>query len=219
MSMSVPVTGMVIKAFDQLEYDKRLIVLTRELGKITVFARGVRRQGAKFMAACEPFSYGAFKLFEGKSAYNLSEAEISNYFEGIRLDIENMVYASFFCDMTEYCTRENLECSEILKLLYRAMQALLTDNIENALISPVFQLKLIMLNGEYPGAGRENVKLRGTYEALNFIESSDIKNLFSFRVTEEIRKELASVASKRREAFIPAGLKSLEVIKELGYTI
>ncbi len=219
MSAPVSVTGMVIKAFDHSEYDKRLILLTRETDKVTVFAKGVKRQGSRFMASCEPFNYGNFKLFEGRSAYNLSDAEISNYFEGIRLDMENMVYASFFCDITEYCTRENMECPEILKLLYRAMQALLTKSLQNDLICSVFVLKLIMLNGEYPGADSENAKLPGTIEAIRYIQASDIKNLFSFKVTDEIKEELMKIAERRRTVFIPAGLKSLEVIKDLGYNI
>ena len=219
MSEPVSVTGMVIKAFDHSEYDKRLMILTREIGKIKVFAKGVKRQGSRFMASCEPLSFGNFKLFEGRSAYNLSEAEILNYFEGIRLDMENMVYASFFCDMAEYCTRENVDCSEILKLLYRSMQALLTDKLSNDLICPVFQLKLIMLNGEYPGAEKEDARLLGTVDAIRYIERSEIKDLFSFRVTDEIREELISIASKRRQVFIPSGLKSLEVIRDLGYNI
>ena len=219
MSVPVSVTGMVIKAFDHSEYDKRLIILTKETGKITVFAKGVKRQGSRFMASCEPFSFGNFKLFEGRSAYNLSEAEIINYFEGIRLDMENMVYASFFCDMAEYCTRENVDAVEILKLLYRSLQALLTESISNDLICPVFVLKLIMLNGEYPGAENEKAGLSGTVDAIRYIERSDIKNLFSFRVTDGIKEELIRIASARRELFIPSGLKSLEVIKDLGYNI
>ncbi len=219
MSDNVTVTGMVIKTYDYSEYDKRLVLLTRELGKITVFARGVRRQGSRFMAAGRTLAYGRFRLFEGKSAYNLSEADITNYFEDISLDMEKMVYASFFCDMTEYCTRENVDHSDILKLLYRTMQALLTENIDNTLISSVFQLKLIMLSGEYPGAENEKCRLRGTFDAIDHIAASDIKDLYSFRVKKEVEEELSRVAALHRKAFVTHQLKSLEVIRELGYNI
>ena len=77
----VLVTGIVLKTSNLGEFDKRMVLLTKERGKITVFARGARRQNSRFMAVCNPFSFGEFKLFEGKSAYNLMEASISNYFE------------------------------------------------------------------------------------------------------------------------------------------
>ena len=217
MSERLTVTGMVLKAYDYSEYDRRLIVLAREVGRITVFAKGVRRQGAKFMAASEPFVYGDFRLFEGKNAYNLSEAEVKNYFENIRLDMERMLYASFFADMTEYCTRENVDGSENLKLLYRALQALLTDNLDKRLISAAFQLKLIMLGGEYAGAENEKTENNGTMQTIKYIEKSDIKDLFSFRVSDEVKEELTDIAEKRRTIFIPTKLKSLEVMKDLGY--
>ncbi|MBQ8956472.1 MAG: DNA repair protein RecO [Lachnospiraceae bacterium] len=219
MSEPVNATGMILKAYDYSEYDRRLIVLTREFGKITVFAKGVRRINSRFMAASEPLVYGRFKLFEGKSAYNLGEAEISNYFEDIRLDMENLVYASFFCDLAEYCTRENVDESDILKLLYRALQALLSKNLDNGLIASAFQFKLIMLNGEYPGVDAENVKNAGTRDAISYIGSSDIKNIFAFKVNDEIKLELAQIAKKRRRAFVAQDLKSIEVMNDFGYNI
>lgn len=219
MRDTVVVTGMILKAFDFSEFDRRLIMLTADRGKITVFAKGVRRQGAKFMAASDQFVFGRFMLFEGKSAYNLYDAEVTSYFEELRTDMECMCYASYFADIADYYTRENDDDAQMLKLLYRAIQALLTDTIDNRIVRAVYELKSIAVNGEYPGAPRGTRLLPGTENALSYIESADIKELYSFRVSDEVRDELASVATAYRVRYMQTDFKSLEVMSKMGYNI
>ena len=206
--------GMVLAGFDHLEYDKRLILLTVDLGRITVFARGVRRQNSRFVGMTDPFSYGEFSLFAGKSAYNLSGVEISNYFQDIRLDMDRMCYASYFADLAGYTVKENMEGREILLLLYRSLQALETDSIDNELIRAVYELRIVKENGVYPGAPKRSVSA-GAVSAMEHIEKSGIKELYSFKVSETVRNELISVADEYRQRYIGGSFKSLDVLKEI----
>ena len=85
MQELIGVTGIILKTEPIGEYDRRVVILTRERGKISAFARGARKQGSRLLASTNPFCFGKFSLYPGKSAYNVSETLISNYFEGLQI--------------------------------------------------------------------------------------------------------------------------------------
>ena len=133
------------------EYDRRVVILTKERGKISAFAKGARKPNSRLVAAASPFAFGEFKLYEGRTSYNIIEADISNYFEGLREDFEGACYGMYFLELMDYYTRENNDEKQMLKLLYQSLRALQLPSLKRELVRYIFELKAIVLNGEFPG--------------------------------------------------------------------
>lgn len=150
MGQNIVVTGMVLQVMPIGEYDKRITLLTKERGKITAFARGARRPSSQLLAATNPFSFGEFELFEGRSAYTLARATIQNYFRELTADFDVTYYGFYFLEFAEYYCQENNDEREMLKLLYQSLRALESPAYDNRLVRVVFELKALAVNGEAP---------------------------------------------------------------------
>lgn len=211
----VIVTGMVIKTMPVGEYDRIITILTKERGKISAFAKGARRQTSRFSAAANPFSFGTFKLFPGKTSYNVMEADISNYFESLRADFEGAYYGIYFLEISDYYTRENNDEKEMLKLLYQSMRALQNEHLPNLLIRYIFEIRAMAVNGEFSDTPEEGKTDVSTRYAVSYIVQSAIEKLYTFTVTPKVLAELGQIAAKARKRVMDRNFKSLEVLDKL----
>ena len=215
MQEYIQITGMVLKAEPIGEYDRRIVMLTREKGKISAFARGARKQGSRLLAATNPFSFGEFKVYAGRSSYNVMEAAISNYFEGLREDFEGAYYGMYFLELTDYYTRENNDEKEMLKLLYQSLRALMHEGLSNYLIRYIFEMKAMVINGEFPGMPMEGDWDMSTEYAVSYITNSSIEKLYTFTVTPEVLRQRGEIADDYRRRYLDRTFKSLEIVDNL----
>jgi len=147
---SYSVKGMVIKSSDVGDYDKRLVILTKEKGKIVAFARGARRVKSPLIAGTRLFSFGEFEVYEGKDSYSLIKCDIKEGFEDISGDIEAMCYGSYFLELLDYFSVEGVRAGNSINLMYITLKALMNENIPNDLVKCIFELRILLENGEYP---------------------------------------------------------------------
>ncbi len=205
-------TGMVLQASPIGEYDKRIVLLTRERGKITAFAKGARRQNSRLMAGTNPFSFGTFKLYEGKS-YTIIEADISYYFEELRTDFEGAYLGMYFMEFADYYARENNDERELLKLVFQSLRAIMLPAIPNELIKTVFEIKALVVNGEFPGIPKEHHMSESTVYTIDYIVNAPIEKLYTFKVSEEVLSQITVLATTYRRRYIDRNFKSLDVLE------
>ena len=216
MGQTITVTGMVLAAYPYNDYDKRLIVLTKERGKITVFAKGARRQNSSLLAVCNSFVFGEFFVYEGRSSFNLMQAKVLNYFSDLGTDVEGACYGFYFCEVAEYYTREANDELPMLKLLYQSLRALLNKHIPNELVRYIFELKTLVINGECPVEFDDPGLSDSARYALSFIVSSLPEKLYTFTVSEAVLGELRLILHRFRDLYMEGKFKSLEILEEMS---
>ena len=150
MAGGLTLTGIVLKVAPTGERDRHVVLLTRERGKISAFARGARKQDSPLLGACQPFAYGTFQVFEGRNSYTITKADVLEYFEELRTDLERICYGQYFCEVANYFTRENLPAVEMMQLLYQSLRALTRQSLPPGLVRSIYELRMIDLNGEAP---------------------------------------------------------------------
>lgn len=211
MAESVNVSGIVLSVMPIGEYDKRLVLLTREFGKITAFARGARRPGSSLLAAANPFVFGTFTLIPGKSAYSLIQTSIKNYFVDLAKEQPGVYYGFYFLELADYYGRENLDATDMLNLLYLSLRALLNPNLDNRLVRRIFELRMMTINGEYAPA-KEEFSPQALY-VVEYIMFSPLEKLFTFSVTAEVLAELEKRMERYRRKTLDRAMKSLQILE------
>ena len=208
-------TGMVLSTSPVNDYDRRMVILTKERGKITVFCKGARRQGSRNMASTNPFCFGTFKLYEGKSAYNLIEANITHYFEELRNDFEGAYLGMYFLEIADYYSRENNDEIELLKLLFQSIRAIIKPSIDNELVKVIYEMKAMVVNGEFPGIPKVNNLSDTAKYTIDFIVRTPVEKLYTFKVNDEVLLELQKLSSEYINKYIDKKFKSLELLEML----
>lgn len=245
MGQNAVLTGMVLNAMPIGDYDKRITVLTRERGKITAFARGARRPASQLLAVTGPFSFGEFEFFEGRSTYNLVKASISDYFRELPADPVKACYGFYFLETADFFAQEGSDESEMLKLLYQTMKALQRGTIDARLVRRVYELRLLLLQGEYPDVfscrkcGRKErlaffsarhagmlCESCGSEEgavfcdesalyAMQFILTSELKSLYTFAVSEPVLAALEKAVGSMFFQQARHAFRSLEILRSV----
>ena len=186
--------GIIIKAEPIGEYDRRVVILTENRGKISAFARGARRPNSKFVASTNPFVFGNISLFAGRNSYTLTDMEAVEYFDSLRLDFDKSMYGMYFLELADYYTRENNDDRDMLKLLFVSLKALSRGLIDNRLIRAIFELRAVAVNGEFPGLELRSMSETAEY-TIKFIISADFAKLYSFTLKDEVMNEVINYSA------------------------
>ena len=213
---SIETIGMVLKTSPVGEADRRVVLLTRELGKISAFARGARRSRSQLTGQTAVFSFGSFRFYRGRDSYVLTEANIDHYFDSLSADVESACYGSYFMEVLDDLTREGSDGSLPLLLGYYSLRALEKGAVPKPLVKAVFELRLIMQEGVFRGLPDDTKVHPAMRRAVSYIEQEPLSKLFSFTLEEEPLLELTHFADTERNRFFQHSFTSLTILDALN---
>ena len=78
--MTVKTRGIVLGQIPMRDQDKKLIILTQDMGLIEAIARKVNGARSSLSAAAEVLAYSDFCLYAGKSGYIVNTADLLENF-------------------------------------------------------------------------------------------------------------------------------------------
>lgn len=148
--MYLKTQGLVLREVEYSETDKILTVLTRDNGKMTLRARGVRRKSSPLKSACQLLSYGEFTIFEYKNMATINEAEPIELFHELRNDLELLSLASYFAQVAEVVSQEDSQNPELLSLVLNSFYALGKLGKPQILVKAAFELRVACIAGYTP---------------------------------------------------------------------
>lgn len=243
--MFLKTDGLVVRQVNYKDNDQILTVLTKEHGLMTLKARGVRSRSSRLKSACQLLAYSEFTVFENRGFHTIDEANAIQMFPELRTDIELLSLASYFAQVAEVLSQEDMPNPELLSLTLNAFYALCRRLCTPELVKAAFELRAACLGGYTPelsgcavcgdpepdrfdvrggilccascsaGEGLRLPVSPGSLAAMRYLVSCDAKRLFAFRLEGRAVKELCDLAETYLQTQLERGFYTLDFYKSL----
>ena len=99
--MYLKIQGLVLRRTEYNDHDVLLTILSREHGKITAKARGLKRKNSPLTAQCQLLAFAEFTLFEYRGMYTINEAHSIELFTALRRDLTKLSLGTYFAQVSE----------------------------------------------------------------------------------------------------------------------
>ena len=148
--MYLTIQAIVLRVTDYNDRDALLTVLSRNHGKLTIKARGLRRKNSPLIAPCQLLAFAEFTLFEYKGQYTINEAHSIELFTALRRDLTKLSLGTYFAQVCDVVSMEDLPNPELQSLLLNSLYGLAKLDLPELFVKSVFELRAACLAGYTP---------------------------------------------------------------------
>jgi DNA repair protein RecO (recombination protein O) len=143
-------SAIVLRRRDMGEADRLLTVFGRDQGKMTLLAKGVRRQASRKAGHIEPFTYTELLVAKGKSLDIVTQAETIEAHRHVREDLWRSTWAYYVVELADAFTQELDPNSLLFDLLLETLGRLDATDVDPALAVRYYELHMLALAGYQP---------------------------------------------------------------------
>lgn len=143
------VEAIVLRHTDWGEADRLLWIFTRELGKLQVVAKGVRKPRSRKAGHLEPFTRVELLLAQGRDLPIVTQAEAKDAFQSLRQDLVRVGYAAYIIELLDRFTYEEGENISLYRLLSDSL-ARINQEKDPAFAVRYYEVRLLDLVGFRP---------------------------------------------------------------------
>jgi DNA repair protein RecO (recombination protein O) len=141
--------AIVIKRARLKEADRVITLFTRQSGKVSALARGVRKSGSKLAGHLELLNYTDITLTRGKGFPTIIGSQTLNPHLCLRSSLERTAYALYYAELVNHFVEEEQPSVLVFDLLVETLDnACTAENME--LLSRFFELNLLSALGFQP---------------------------------------------------------------------
>lgn len=178
MSNNYSSYGIVIARRNYGEADRIVSIFTKQFGKISYIAKGIRKPTSRKKASLEVFTHINFLAHKGRGLDLILETQTLESFISVRKSLKKVSLAYFFCEVVGRITREGEKNQELYELLLDYLGTLKTAKKLKSLRYK-FVYEVLVLLGFWP-------KGRDIPNPDSVLESVLERQLSSVRVGKKI---------------------------------
>lgn len=148
--MVFSIDALVLRSVDYGDYDRILTLLTAENGQISVMAKGARSQKSMFSSLTQPYVYANLEIYRKNDMNWLRGGSVTEYFSGLRDDIEKLSLATYLADIARESTGEFVPAVDILRMTLNSFYAIARDKQSLNIIKAVYEWRTAGYAGYMP---------------------------------------------------------------------
>ncbi|MCY4233532.1 MAG: DNA repair protein RecO [Bacteroidetes bacterium] len=189
--MLVRTEGIVLRSMPYRETSKLVTLYTRELGKITIIARGGQSLKNRFGSTLQLLSHVQAVIFSRptRSIQVLSECSHITVYSDIREDLEKLTIGQRICEIVLKITEEGQRSFELFQLLINVLTALNDPKSNGLVLNLYFQIQFTQQLGFAPAFSKESVEEIDTSGGYLILNDGTISN--------EVKDEPSAVYASR----------------------